>query len=251
MVRPRRRVAPALSGREDFELRFCDALAIAVNVGESVVTVAYAHEDQDAFWPLCDGFVLSRREHYVGQVDDGFLQSRIGVDGVLPYLVGVGCQVNLAVEISVEDARAFVVEVEDRLVVVFVFEKRLVCTDYFGVLPEPRPDPATEVDDALYALGGKEGVAQDLFRFLPDAVDAARPLYEPDDGPRQVVVNDDVAVLEVLAFAQYVGGDEDSKFLFRFVPARSLVAIGAESPCKEGGVGGVSCDASRFAGRGA
>ena len=79
---------------------------------------------------------------------------------------------------------------------------------------------------------GKEGVAENLFRLLPDSVDAARTLDEADDGPGQVVVHDYVGVLEVLALTQYVGGNQDAKLSLRFALARPLVAVRAESPCR-------------------
>ena len=66
-------------------------------------------------------------------------------------------------------------------------------------------------------------MAEYLLRLLPDAVDAARPLNETDDGPGQVVVDDDMAVLEVLSLAEYVSGDEDAKLLFRLALARPPV----------------------------
>ena len=49
--------------------------------------------------------------------DDRLGQGGIGVDGVLPDLVGVRGQVHLGVGVAVEDAGLLVVEVDDRLVV--------------------------------------------------------------------------------------------------------------------------------------
>ena len=86
-------------------------------------------------------------------------------------------------------------------------------------------------------------MAENLLRLLPYAVNAARTLDEPDDGPGQVVVDDDVAVLEVLALAEHVGGDEDAKLLIRVSLPRTPVAFRAESPCQPGGVVGVAGDA--------
>ena len=80
------------------------AAAFTVDVSQGVVPVRRAHEDEDTFRPLDDRTVLARREHYVRQVGDGFLQSRVRADGVLPYLVGMGRQVHLAVGFAVEDA---------------------------------------------------------------------------------------------------------------------------------------------------
>ena len=100
-----------------------------------------------------------------------------------------------------------------------------------------------ELDDAFHAVGGQEGVAEDLVRFLPDAVYSAGPLDQADDGPGEVVVDDDGAVLEVLAFAEDVGGHQHADFLFGGDPVALVVADGAEPPGECGGVGGVAGDA--------
>ena len=71
VVRLRRGVGLALSGREDFELRLRYAAAFTIDVSKGVVPVRRAHEDEDAFGPLGDGRVLARREHDVGQVGNG------------------------------------------------------------------------------------------------------------------------------------------------------------------------------------
>jgi len=63
-----------------------------------------------------------------------------------------------------------------------------------------------EVNDFFYVLGWPERVHEDGVVCLPDTIYTASAL---DDGPRQVVVYDDVAVLKVLAFGQDVGGDKN------------------------------------------
>ena len=60
---------------------------------------------------------------------------------------------------------------------------------------------------------GQEGIAENLFRFLADAIHAARALDEADDGPGQIEIHDDGGILEVLAFAEDVGGDQHAEFL--------------------------------------
>ena len=52
-----------------------------------------------------------------------------------------------------------------------------------------------------------ERVAKNLVRLLADSVNTASPLNEADDGPGQVVVDDNVCVLKVLALRQHVGCD--------------------------------------------
>ena len=46
-------------------------------------------------------------------------------------------------------------------------------------------------------------------RLLADTVDTTSTLDDPDDRPGQVVVHDDVAVLQVLAFREHIGSNKD------------------------------------------
>ena len=62
--------------------------------------------------------------------------------------------------------------------------------------------------DLLFDLLVGDQVDVDRVGLLPDAIDAAGALDDPDDGPRQVVVDDDVAVLKVLSLREHVGRDE-------------------------------------------
>jgi hypothetical protein len=57
--------------------------------------------------------------------------------------------------------------------------------------------PVAEADDLFDAIARQEGIALNFFGSLTDAVHTASALDESDDGPRQVIVNDDRAVLEV------------------------------------------------------
>ena len=59
------------------------------------------------------------------------------------------------------------VEVDDGLTIGFIFEESLVRTDDLRVFPEPLPDSDTQVDDALNALGGQEGVTKYLLCLCP------------------------------------------------------------------------------------
>jgi len=124
-------------------------------------------------------------------------------------------QVHLAVRVAVQDSRSLVVEVENSLFVGLVFKERFVGTHHLGVLPKTTADPAAQVDDALHPFGGKEGMAEYLFRCLPDPVNAPGPLDQPDDCPGKVVVHHDGAVLKVLSLAQYVGRNQDPQLALR------------------------------------
>ena len=97
VVRLRRGVGLALGGGEDFKLRLGDAAALTVDVGEGVVAIGGTHEHEHALGPLGDGRVLPRGEDDVREIGHGLRHRRVRADGVLPYLVGVGRQVDLAV----------------------------------------------------------------------------------------------------------------------------------------------------------
>ena len=130
-----------------------------------------------------------------GRSATAFSNRRVRAGSVLPYLVGVGGQVYVSFRIPVKDTGALVIQVDDGLFVFIILEERLIRADHLGVLLEPVPDTLAQFDDALNSLGGQERVTKYLLRLLPDAVDAARPLNETNDGPGQVVVHNDVTVL--------------------------------------------------------
>ena len=121
---------------------------------------------------------------------------------------------------------------------VFVFEERLVRAHHLGVVLQPRAHAGAQPNESVHALGGQEGIAQDLVGPLAKAIHPARALNQPDDGPRQVVVHHDGAILQVLPFAEHVGGDEHAQLVLHRV--RLAVAAGAEAPRELGGVGGVA-----------
>ena len=56
------------------------------------------------------------------------------------------------------------------------------------------------LDRLLHAVSRKEGVGENLCGLLTDTIHATGALDQTDDGPRQVEVHDDGAILEVLAF---------------------------------------------------
>ena len=167
---------------------------------------------------------------HVGQGRNDLLQLGVAVDGVLPDLVGVGSQVHLGVLVAVQDAGLLGEQVADDLVVPVVLKEGLIGADDFGVLLQALADAGAQADDPFNAVGRQEGVAEDLLGLLADAVHAAGALDKPDDRPGQIVIDDDGAVLEVLAFAEHVGGDQDAKFVLRGNLVALVVADRAESP---------------------
>ena len=117
-----------------------------------------------------------------------------------------------------------------RLIVAVVLEKGFVRADDLGVFLQALPDAGTQADDPFDAIGRQKRVAEDGLGLLADAVHTASPLDQADDGPGQVIVDHDRCILQVLAFAQYVGGDEDVEFLVGRNLRALVVALGAEAP---------------------
>ena len=124
----------ALCRRQDFQLGFSDALTFLVQVSQGIVAIWSTDEHQHTFGPLGDGDVTTGREGHVRQVGYGPFQPRIGADGVLPDLVGVGGQVHLPVRFAVQDAGPFVVEIQDGLVVGLILEEGFVGANHLRVL---------------------------------------------------------------------------------------------------------------------
>ena len=110
---------------------------------------------------------------------------------------------------------------------------------------KPATDPRAQAKEIFHAVGRKKGIAQDLLGFLSDPVDAARALDEADDGPRQIVIHDDVGILEVLPFAEDVGRQKDADFLFRRNHVALPVAFRTEAPSVSGRIVGPSRDARK------
>ena len=94
-------IRPALCCRQDFQLGLRDALTFLVDVGQSVVSVRGADENQHALRPLGDGGVLTRREDHVRQVGHSSFQPGVGADCILPDLVGVRRQVHLPIRVAI------------------------------------------------------------------------------------------------------------------------------------------------------
>ena len=230
------RVGPAVGGAKDVELALGYAAPVAVEPDEGVVVVGGAQVDERAVGPRVRDLVG------LGGVDDGghlfdrFLEGGVAVGGVVPDLIGVGGEIDLGVVVAVEDTGLFVVEVVNGAGV-FVLEKGFIGADDLGILIKSCANAGAQPDQTFDALGRQERVAEDVLRLLANAVDAAGALDEADDGPGQVVVDDDGTVLEVLAFAEYVGGDEHAQLLVGRNLVTLAVGIGAEEPGQLGGIG--------------
>ena len=89
-------------------------------------------------------------------------------------------------------------------------------------------DALFEVDVLLQLHVGPEVDELDALVVRADTVDAAKPLDDAHRVPVDVVVDDGVAVLEVLAFADAVGGDEQIEFPFSGEILGTLFGAGRE-----------------------
>ena len=92
-------------------------------------------------------------------------------------------------------------------------EEHLVASHYVGCLVDAVVQALAQLDNLFHTVGREEGIADDVVALLSDTVHTSGSLNESDNRPWQVVVDDDMRILQVLTFAQYIGGDEDSALL--------------------------------------
>src|SRR6267378_2381267 len=104
------------------------------------------------------------------------------------------------------DPGLFSKEISNCLVVTVVFEKRLVRANHFCILGKPLANARAKTDDPLDALSRKKRITKYLLGPLSDAVHAAGTLHQSNDCPWQVIVHNNETVLQVLAFAEDIGG---------------------------------------------
>jgi hypothetical protein len=84
------------------------------------------------------------------------LQRGIAVNGILPYLEGIGTEVYFGISIAVENARFLREEVADALIVAIILEKGFVCADNLGVFLQSFTDAGTQADDPFETVGRQE-----------------------------------------------------------------------------------------------
>src|SRR5262245_43999359 len=116
------------------------------------------------------------REHYIGQVWNGLLQSRITVDRVLPNLVGVRAQINFGVRVTVEDASLFREKITNRPVVLVILEEHFIRPYHLSVLTQPLTDTGAQPNDAFNSVCRQKRVTENFFSLLPDTVHASGSL---------------------------------------------------------------------------
>ena len=157
------------------------------------------------------------------------LERGIGCYRVFPNLIRIRSEIDIRLVIAVENPRLFVVQVEHGPLVL-ILEKRLVRSHHLGIVAEARPNPSAKPDQAFDPIGRQKGIAQNVPRLLADAVHAPGPLNQADNGPRQIVIYDYGAVLQILPLAEHVGCDQHPQLAFGRAPVRLVIALWAEPP---------------------
>lgn len=232
-----RRVRPAGSGAEDGAQRLGKDLAGGVHAHEGVGAIGVAEVGDEA-GRLGFGLHIGGARGAGGRHDgwQGLGSLAVGLSSAVPNLLSETDQVHFFVSVVVEDT-FFGVEVVEFLFGLFT-EEGFVGADDLLILFEALHEAGAKADDAVHALGGQERVGQDGVVLLADAVHSAGALDEPDDGPREVEVHDDVGVLEVLTFGKDIGGNEHAQFGFAF--AQAAVGPGAEAAGQGHRIGSVA-----------
>ncbi len=156
-------------------------------------------------------------------------------------MVGIGGQIHFRLVVAVQDTGLFIIKVVKGFPFLLVFEEGLIGADHFGIFIQTLADTGTKPDQLFNAFGGQEGIAENPFGFLPDAVHPAGTLDQADNGPGKIKIDDDGTVLKVLAFRKDVGGNQNAEFIFRSDPITFVIGFGTEAPGETGRVFGLSC----------
>ncbi len=64
-----------------------------------------------------------------------------------------------------------------------IFKKGFIGSNDLGILGEALLDAGAQPDNPFNAVGGEEGIAENLVVLLPNTVDTPRPLDQADDRP--------------------------------------------------------------------
>ena len=139
------------------------------------------------------GRIDHRRQRF-----DAVRQRGLAFGGLFPDLPRIRGQIDFVVRV-IQHALLFGVQVADG-VGLFVFKKGFIGADDFGVFLQPLANALAQFDQVFHAVGRQKRVAKNLLRLLANAVHPASALNQANDGPRQIKVDDDAAVLQVLAF---------------------------------------------------
>ncbi len=170
-------------GLEDGELGLSNRVASFVHPGQGIVALGCAGVHQDAGGRAGERGMGLGGVNDIGQGLNPGGQTGVGVGGILPDLIGEGGKVHLRVAVVIKDAIPFGVEIANAPIVRIVLEKTLVGAHDLGVLGQTLADALAQADEALDAIRGDKGIAEDAVGALADTVHAASALDEADDGP--------------------------------------------------------------------
>ena len=107
------------------------------------------------------------------------------------------------------------------------------------VLVDTVVEASAQVDDVFHAVGREKRVTENFVALLSDTVHTSCTLDKPDDSPRQVEIDDNVRILQVLTLAEHVGGNQNACLLALW--NGGIVALGRKLFYTLQLVGGVAC----------
>src|SRR5690348_7580168 len=115
----------------------------------------------------------------------------IGISSVFPDLICLRSQVDFGVGVTIENASLFVIEVEDGLLIHSIFlEEGLIGSHNFRVLSQACAHALSESNELLDAFRREKRVTIDIIGSLPYTIDASSPLDQANNGPGQIIIDD-------------------------------------------------------------
>ena len=140
------------------------------------------------------------------------------------------CQVDLGIVIAIKQPRLLREQVAHCQLIALILKEGFIASYYLSVLFQSMAHPSPQLNDALDAIGGEERIAENLVGVLANTINTTHSLDQADNGPRQIVVHDDCAVLQVLSLTEDIGCNQDSDFSFVRDLVLLVVADRTETP---------------------
>src|SRR5437773_4305158 len=147
-------VGRTLGRFQNFKLRFCHGIALAVYPRERIISFVSANICEDAGGLGGSRLVRPSREYDGRKPCDDLFESRVLVDGVLPYLISKRSQIDFGISVTIKNTGFLVIEIHNCVVVSVVFKKRFISSNDFAVFLKPLTHTRSQLDESLDSICG-------------------------------------------------------------------------------------------------
>ena len=97
----------------------------------------------------------------VAECRNNLFQLRIGIGGILPYLIGLRSQIHIVVVFVIQTAAFLIIHILQVLLI--SLEENLVTAHDIGILIDTGIQTGTQTNDVFNTFCREEGIAEDFF----------------------------------------------------------------------------------------